>query len=203
MKTIKKTIAIIGISALAGVSMPAFAADAPAPAAPAAGGLTFGIVDMNKVMQTTDAAKDVFSQMEAKRKEYQTQISKEEDTLRAAGQDLEKQKDTLGKDAYEQKGKALQEKFMNEQKTVQDRKRILDQAFAAAVGKLRTEAAKVVASIAKQKHYSAVFTEDAVMMSTPDLDMTDAVIEQLNKTVKKIPVDWAAAAADDEAGKKK
>jgi Skp family chaperone for outer membrane proteins len=202
MKTISKTIVIMGISAMAGLSAPALAADAPA-AAPAAGGLTFGIVDMNKVMQTTDAAKDVFSQMEAKRKEYQGQISKEEDTLRAAGQDLEKQKETLGKDAYEQKGKALQEKFVNEQKLVQDRKRILDQAFSAAVGKLRTEAAKIVASIAKERHYSAVFTEDAVMISTPDLDMTDVVIDQLNKSVKKIPVDWAAAAADDESGKKK
>src|SRR4051812_4284346 len=192
MKTIKKTIVIMGISAMAGLSLPALAANAPAPAAPAmaapAVGLTFGIVDMNKVMQTTDAAKDIFNQMEAKRKEYQAQISKEEDTLRAAGQDLEKQKGTLAKEAYEQKGKALQEKFVNEQKLVQDRKRIMDQAFAGAISKLRTEATRIVDGIAKERHYSAVFTEDAVMISTPDLGMTDIVIAQMNKDIKKIPI---------------
>jgi len=204
MNTIKKIIVIIGIAAMGGLSLPALAVDAPAAAAAlVAGTPTFGIVDMDKVMQTTDAARDIFNQMEAKRKEYQAQISKEEDSLRAAGQDLEKQKTPLGKDAYEQKAKALQEKFVNEQKLVQDRKRIMDQAFAGAISKLRTEATRVVAGIAKDRHYSAVFTEDAVMISTPDLGMTDVVIAQMNKDVKKVPIDWTAAAADQSAGKKK
>src|ERR1035437_6744050 len=124
MKTIKNVMTMMGICAMAAFSAPALAADAPAST-----GLTFGIVDMNKVMQTTDAAKGIFSQMEVKRKEYQAQISKEEDSLRSSGQALEKQKDTLAKDAFEEKGKALQEKFMQEQKVVQDRKKILDMAF--------------------------------------------------------------------------
>jgi outer membrane protein len=204
MNTIKKTIVIFGIAAIGGLSLPALAADAPAAAtAPATSAPTFGIVDMDKVMQTTEAAKDIFNQMETKRKEYQAQISKEEDSLRAAGQDLEKQKNTLGKDAYEQKAKALQEKFDGEQKLVRDRKRIMDQAFAGAISKLRTEATRVVAGIAKDRHYSAVFTEDAVMISTPDLAMTDVVIAQMYTDVKKIPIDWTAAAADEPSGKKK
>ena len=205
MKMIKKTIMIAGISAIAAFSAPAFAADAPAATAPAAAastGLTFGIVDMNKVMQTTDAAKDIFNQMEVKRKEYQAQISKEEDSLRSAEQEIVKQKDTLSKDAFEAKRKAFEEKVLQGQKLVQDRKKILDQAFGGAMNNLRHEAAKIVASAAKERHYSAVFTQDAVMISTPDLDMTDVVIDQMNKNDKKIPVDWAAAASDDASDAK-
>jgi len=41
-----------------------------------------------------------------------------------------------------------------------------------------------------------------VMMSKPELDMTDGVIKQVNDKVKKIPVDWAAA-SDQVSGKKK
>jgi outer membrane protein len=200
MKTIKNTILMMGISAMAVLSAPVFAADAPA----AAGGLTFGIVDMNKVLQTTDAAKDIIAQMEVKRKEYQAQIVKEEDSIRSAGQELVKQKDTLAKAAFEEKYKALDERSSQEQKLVQDRKRILDQAFYGAMKNLRDHAAEIVAAAAKERHYSAVFTQDAVMMSTPDLDLTDIVIDQMNKTVKKIPVDWtsASASSDDSAAGK-
>jgi outer membrane protein len=202
MKTFTKAMMVLGISAVAAFSVPALAADAPA--APAAAGLTFGVVDMNKVLQTTDAAKDVFSQLDVKRKEYLTQISKQEDSLRVLQQELDKQKGTLSKEALETKRKAFEEKYQEWQKLAQNRKAVLDRAFESAMNKLREKAAEIVAAAAKQKHYSAVFTQNAVMMSTPDLDLTDTVIEQMNKTVTKIPVDWAAASNEAaDAGKKK
>ncbi len=194
MKTIKGTILAMGVVAMTGFSLPALAANDPASA-----GQTFGVVDMNKVMQVTDAAKDVFSQLENKRKEYQTQISKEEDALRSAEQEIVKQKDGLSKDAFEAKRKQFEEKVLQGQKLVQDRKRILDQAFNSSMSDLRKEAAKIVAEAAQEKHYSAVFTQDAVMISTPDLDMTETVIERMNKNVKKIAVNWTAASASEEA----
>lgn len=164
-----------------------------APVQAAEGGQTFGIVDMNKVMQTTTAAKEIFSQLEDKRKEYQANISKEEETLRSAEQALIKQKDSLAKDAFDKKRTEFEGKVIEGQKLVQDRKRTLDQAFNGSMNSLRNEAAKIVAEIAKEKGYSAVFTEDAVMISTPDLDITDMVIERMNKNTKKIPIDWNAA----------
>lgn len=197
MKIIKKTILMMGVSALAAFSAPAMASDAPA--AGQASGQTFGIIDMRKVMNTSDAAKDVISQIEAKSKEYQSQISKDEDSLRSSEQELMKQKDTLSKEAFDDKYKALAEKGQQEQKLVQEKKNILDRAFDGAMNTLRQDAAGIVRVEAKDKHYSAVFLADAVMMSTPDLDMTDAVIEELNKTVKNIPVDWASAMAVSDA----
>lgn len=191
MKAFKRIILTAGIAVLAGTAVPALAADG--------GGHTFGVIDMTKVMQKTDAAKDIFSQLEAKRKEYQSQIAKEEDALRAAEQEIIKQKDSLSKDEFDKKRAGFEEKVIQGQKLVQDRKRTLDQAFNSAVGNLRREAAKIVAEAAKEKQFSAVFTQDAVMMSTPDLDITDIVIERMNKTVKKISIDWAASGTSDDA----
>lgn len=198
MKTVKNAILTLGISAMAALSTPAQAADAPA------AGLTFGIVDMNKVMQTTDAAKDIFSQLDGKRKEYLAQISKEEDSLRNTQQELDKDKGSLSKEALDKKRQNFEEKYQKWQKLAQNRKEVLDRAFESAMNELRQKAAQVVAAEAKKKHYSAVFTQNAVMMSTPDLDLTEIVIEQMNKSVKKIPVDWASVtAASNESGKKK
>ena len=200
MKTVKNAIIMLGISAIAAFVTPALAADAPA--APASAGPTFGIVDMNKVMQTTDAAKDIFSQLDSKRKEYLAQISKEEDSLRSMQQELEKDK-SLSKDAMEGKKKAFEEKYQQWQKLAQNRKDVLDLAFEKAMNDLRQKAAEIVAEAAKQKHYSAVFTQNAVMMSTPDLDLTEEVIAQMNKSVKKIPIDWAAVSGAVSGGGKK
>lgn len=200
MKKINTLLATVGFLALTGLSTAAWSADAPAASA---GGLTFGIVDMNKVLQTSDAAKDIFSQMESKRKEYEGQISKEEEALRKEGDALKQQKATLSKEAFEEKAKALQGKFIQEQKLVDTRKRTLDRAFSSSITSLRREAAKIVAAIAKEKNYSVVLTEEAVMMSTPDLDMTDAVITQMNKDVKKIAIDWSSASGADAAPAKK
>lgn len=193
----KRTALLIGLWMMI-LAAPAFAADEPASAASA-----FGVVDMNKVMQITDVAKDIFSQMEVKRKEYQTNISKEETSLRAAEQEILKQKDSLSKDEFDKKRKEFEEKVINGQKFVQERKRILDQAFSSSMGNLRGEAIKIVAEVAKERNYSAVFTQDAVMISTPSLDMTGVVIERMNKSVKKIPIDWSASTAAVAGAKSK
>ena len=117
MKVIKRLTLLAVVAATIGFSMPAaFAADAPAPAA--AAGLTFGVVDMNKVMQTADAAKDVLSQLEAKRKEYQVQSSKEEEGLRSSEQEIVKQRDTLSKEEFDKKRQSFEAKVENEQKLV-------------------------------------------------------------------------------------
>jgi outer membrane protein len=180
----------MGFLAMAVLAAPAFAANDPAPAAQG-----FGVVDMNKIMQTTDVAKDIFSQMEVKRKEYQANISKEENTLRAAEQEILKRKDSLSKDEFEKERKGFEEKVINGQKLVQDRKKILDQAFSKSMGNLRGEAINIVAEVARERNYSAVFTQDALMISAPSLDMTDVVVERINKHVKKIAIDWSASTA--------
>jgi outer membrane protein len=183
--TMKKMTLIAAVMA-ASISFPALAAETP----------IFGVVDMNKVMQKTDAAKDIFGQLEDKRKEYQAQISKEENTLRSAEKEIIKQKDSLSKDEFERKRKEFEEKVMDGQKLVQERKKTLDTAFSGSMTSLRNEAAKIIAEIAKEKHLSAVLSEEAVLLSTPDLDITDAVIEKLNKHVKKMPVNWVASKGD-------
>ncbi len=193
MKTITKTLLAISLSAMTAFSMPAMAA------APAASGQTFGVVDMNQVLQSTDAAKSIFKQMDARRKRYQAEISKAENSLRASEEELQKQKDTLSKSAFEDKQKAIEEKVIEGQKMVQNRRQILDQAFSTAMNSLRHSAAQIVAHIAKEKHYSAVFTDQAVMMSMPDMDMTKDVIDQMNKKVKSISVDWKKASKDVDA----
>ena len=177
LKTLMMALAAVAILGTA----PAFAADAPA----------FGVVDMQKVLQTTDAAKGLIADLEAKRKEFQTQITKEETTLRASEQEILKQKDTLSKEEFEKKRKEFETKVTAAQKSVQDRKKTLDDAFAEAMNKLRAEILKAAADVSKTKGFTAVFTQEAMVLADQKMDITADVIAGVNKNVKKIDVNWA------------
>lgn len=161
----------------------------------AAEGVSFGIVNMNKVMQTAEAAKDALSQLENKRKEYQSQISKEEDSLRKLEKDILKEKEKLSKEEFDKKRIDFEEQVMKGQKTVQERKRMLDTAFGLTMNNLRKEVAIVVSEVAKEKGLGAVLTDEAVIVASPELDITATVIERINKKMKKMKVDWSAAAS--------
>jgi Skp family chaperone for outer membrane proteins len=187
MRKLNQLILAAAVLAVCGFGAAAKAADAPAAAA------TFGFVDTGKVFQSSEAAKGVLQELEGKRKEYQAQITKEENSLRAAGQEFEKQKSTLGKSQLEAKRKEIDKRLVNGQKMVQERKAMLDKAYGDTMAKLRGEIMKIVADIAKEKGLSAVFTQEAVMLSAPEMDLTAEVIKHLNDKVKKISVEWPSA----------
>jgi outer membrane protein len=179
----KKT--ALTLAALTLFATPAFAAEGPATG--------FGFVDVPRILQTSDAAKNILAQGEAKYKEFQTKISKEEDGIRALQKEFEKERDTLSKEELAKKYKDLPEKFAKVQRISQESKRIFDSGLAKAMDKLRSETATVVKGIAAEKNLAAVFTQESVIVAVPELDITAAVVERLNKSVKKIPVDWTAA----------
>ena len=165
---------------------------------PASAVQIFGVVDMSRVMQTTAAAKDIFSQLDKRREEYQVLISKEEESLLVARQKIENQKGSFSREAFDKERKEFEKKVASGQELVNSRKQILDQAFNDSMKNLRDEAAKVVAKIAKEKGYSVVFTQNAVMLSEPGFDITDIVIKRLNKNLKKFPVIWPTSIVPEE-----
>lgn len=184
MTKMKNTMLALFAATLMFAAVPALAAD-PAPAA-----LSYGVVDMNKVLQTADAAKGLIAELDAKRKEFQTQLTKEETALRTSEQEILKQKDKLSAADFEKKRKEFEGKVAAAQKSVQDRKKVLDDAFAAAMTKLRTEILKASAEVAKAKGYTAVFNQEAMVLADTKADITNDVIAGVNKSVKKIDVSW-------------
>jgi Skp family chaperone for outer membrane proteins len=192
---VRRSLGAIAIIAFAAVSWSLYSANAKDDAASAvtAAAPAIGLIDMNRIMQTANAAKDVFTAIEDKRKEYQGQISKVEDGLRDFETKVMKEKDSLNKDQMEKKRKEFETKMMDAQKMVQEKKTILDQAYAQSMDKLRAEVLKITAEMAQERKLSVIFSQDAVVIGEKELDITDEVLDVLNDKVKKIPVVWSAA----------
>lgn len=154
--------------------------------------LNFAIVDMNKVMREATAGDQIRSELNAKSKQFHTELENQDKTLSAQKEALAKSRETMTEDAFEKKVKELQGKYGEAERLLQERRRTLDVASNTSRNKLLTEATKIIADIAKEKSYSAVFTQEAVLLAEPELDITDEVVKRMNASVKKIAIDWNA-----------
>lgn len=153
----------------------------------------FAIVDMNKVMREAAAGDQIRTELNAKSKQFHTELENQDKTLSAQKEALAKSRESMTEDAFEKKVKELQGKYGEAERLLQERRRTLDVVSNTSRNKLLTEATKLIADIAKEKGYSAVFTQEAVLLAEPDLDITDEVVKRMNNSVKKIAIDWNAA----------
>lgn len=183
MKSITKTLNIAAVVALLAFPVSAHAADVVQG--------TFGIVDVNVVMNDADAGKTLYSELKAKRDEYMAQLKKQDEAFVSKKDAFLKEKDKFSKEETQKKVDELNKLQQSLQKTVQEREQTLGIALDKSKGKLREKIAEVVAKIAKEKGYITVFTQDAVMIASKEIDITDAVLARMNSDVKKIDVDWS------------
>jgi outer membrane protein len=183
MKTIKTLILAAGALALVGLSAPSSArAEA------------YAVVDFNRIMSKSLAAQGIRAELDAKGKQFQTELSKENTALKDARQKLEQEKDKLSQDELQKRARDLEAKFIAAERLLQTRKTTLNVAGGGAFRKLREDAVEIIAQLTKEKGYTAVFSQEAVVLASKDLDITEEVIKRMNSSVKKISVDWSQAA---------
>jgi Skp family chaperone for outer membrane proteins len=168
-------------------------ANAPATGAAAAGGevaIKFGIMDLDGVMSRSVAGEEILKAASAKRKEYEAQISKEEQALTKQKDSIIKERDKMSVADFEAKRKAFEKNATDAFKMVQERKQALDYGVNQAMRKLREETLKITAEVARSRNLDAVFSDDSIILAERGFDISSEVLERLNKTVKKIPVDF-------------
>lgn len=164
---------------------------ATAPAATGAEtGIKFGIMDLDGVMGRSAAGDDILKTASAKRKEYEGQIAKEEAALKKQKDDIIAKREKMSEAEFETQRKAFEKKASDAFKLVQERKQSLDYGVNQSMKKLREEVLKITAEVARTRGLDAVFSDDSVILAERGFDISDEVLTELNKRVKKIPVNF-------------
>ncbi|MDX9689525.1 MAG: OmpH family outer membrane protein [Alphaproteobacteria bacterium] len=179
--------AMLGVSLLGGV---AYAATPVAkPAVPAALKPTYvAIVDVQRILQASKAAKSARDQLEAQRSKFQSEISSEEADLREAEKKLIKLREEAKADAYAEEEQKLQKRFLTVERHVQSRRKALDQAFTDSMNTVRTGLVDIVSQVAKEKGFSLVVVKQQVIWNADAVDITDEVLMRLDKALPQISV---------------
>jgi outer membrane protein len=146
------------------------------------------VVDVQFILQEAAASKSIQKQLEAQRETYQNEISKQEDRLRAVEQELNRQRSVLSPDEFAQKRREFEQQVADVQRTVQARKRVLDQAFNESMTKVRDTVLQIVTEVAGEQKATLVLAKQQVVLAEKSLDLTSAVLERVNRKLPTVPV---------------
>jgi len=178
-----RLIQAFGIMALAAALL------APAPAAWAQKKTpAIAVVDLVQIMQNSESAKAIRSQMEKISKSYQATIAGEKDKLEKEAQDLEQKRSTMAADALQQKQREFQQKIATYERELQGRRNKLADVSNAALKQVQDAIVAVVDQIAKETQVSLVITKDTVLHASADLDITTEVMKRLNAKLPTVAV---------------
>lgn len=143
-----------------------------------------GYVDMQKAIQSTSAGKKAKQELETEFNKKKDSLKKKEEELKKMKEDFEKKAAVLSDDVRQKKASELQQEFMKfQQELGQSQAKIQEKEVELTkpiVKKIQT----AIEKIAKDKGYAMVFqrSEQNVMWAKPELDITEDVIKEFEKT---------------------
>ena len=187
-------IAFLIVATLVPAAGRTFAQGAPSPG--------IGIVDVQKVLRDSKASKSIRPTIDNMRKEFQKQVSEQEQSLRQAEQELSRQRAILAPEAFAKKRRTFSEQARVAQKSVQKRRRELDRAFNETKNEILKSLIVVAQEVATEKKLNILIEKRFVFISAKKLDVTDEIIKRLDKRLPKVAIDFSKVGKGDPKGRK-
>ncbi len=153
--------------------------------------IKLGVVNLDEITRRSLMSKDIARQIGAKRRTFRDEIKKEEEELRNANDDLEKQRILLAPEALERKLGILRQRTLALQRKVRQRNQEFIRIRAFGTREFEKERAKALMEVTKKHSFTLVFRQRMVLVRADFLDITKLVLEALNKRITsfKIPND--------------
>ena len=177
---------IAGLVMALGLLLPLTSAGLAQTAAPAASVL---IVDVQKILEDSKAAKTVQTAVDKQRAAYQNDISKQENALRTADQELLRQRATLSAEAFEKKRQELDQQAGTLRRDVQTKRQQLDRMFQTSMNTVRTNLLQVIDEIANERKATLVLTKSQVLLAAKEYDITEEALKRLNAKLPTVAVE--------------
>ena len=152
--------------------------------------LNMGMLDVNWVTKQSLLAKDIARNIKNKRKVFMREIKAEELQLRKIDNELQKKKVVLSAAAFAEESRIFREKANILRKKVQTRNQELSRFRAKANQVLNKAIQTALMQITKRDKLNLVFryTPELILVRPDALDISAAVLAQLNKNSSKFPL---------------
>lgn len=166
----------------------------------ALGAAQVAVIDFQKVIKESVAAKSIEKQLQNLVQAYQVEIEGFETQLRQGREKLLKQQQDIEVAGVSQAQKEKmvadlrlsQKQFEDEverlQKKAHERKQALDLAFSVAKSQLQTKTQQIVQDISKVRHVNLVLQQDQVVYRDETLDLTEEVLTILNRQLPDLKI---------------
>jgi outer membrane protein len=137
------------------------------------------VIDIDNTLSTTPAGKRANDAFEKTRKAKQSELDKQQTTLKQAEADLEKQKQIMKPDMYESKRAELEKQFVALQQTYVKLERDLAGERTKLIQDLLKQAGPIIEKIAKDEGVNLIVDREAVVWADKAVDLTEKLNAQM------------------------
>lgn len=154
--------------------------------------VSIAVLDVGYILTQSKAAKSITKQREDLQSSFLAEISKKEQKLREQEKSLLAEREKISAEEFLKKKQDYERSLLETGRSVKDRKQALEKASVKASQTLRDKLTDIAQGIAKEKEYDLVLTKQNVVVGSAALDITEVVLEKLNKDLPDVKLEMAA-----------
>ncbi len=153
------------------------------------------VLDTQKILRNSSAAAGIRDQVKQQREIYQDEFARQERELRAAEEELARQRTILSSEAFALKRREFSARVAAVERGVETRKRELDQAYGTGIKQVERALASIITELAKEHGFNLVLSrtrvQRVVLYADSALNISDDVLLRLNKRLPSVKVPLA------------
>jgi Skp family chaperone for outer membrane proteins len=147
------------------------------------------VINVQKVFVEAAAIHSIRSQIDKQIATYKKEITRQESELRAKQQELSRQKTLLDPEAYRERRGEVDRRLGRLERYSQNRKRVVERAFAAARTSVLKTLRDIVNEFAKEKGFTVVFRKSQFLFVSPQYDVTQEIVKRLDAKLPTVKVE--------------
>lgn len=144
------------------------------------------VVDTNRIQRDAQAGKAIVAQREKYQQAFSGEFEAARKDLQKQEMELSKQKAVLGPQAFEERVRSFNEEVAAFQRRYQSALRALEKSTAAAHNQLQKATIEATSEVAGEMGAGLVLHKQNVFLHDERMDVTDAVIERVNKRLPTV-----------------
>jgi len=145
-------------------------------------GLKIAVIDVNKILNDSEAGKEARKKMEARYEELKKRIERASEEARSMKEELDKQKILLGKDKVKEKEESLAAKVGELRKLTQESEKEMQNRQKELTGEvLKIVEGEIDKVVGEEKIDLLLDRSSGVVHATAALDITEKVLSRVNE----------------------
>jgi Skp family chaperone for outer membrane proteins len=144
------------------------------------------VVDVQYLLRESKAAKSIRQQIEQQSSTYNKDLSKQEGDLRAAREELERQRTILSEQAFAGRVQEFQQKVSELRENASAKSQVLQRGGSAATKQVLDVILQVVSDIATERKAMLVLAKNEVVLVDKSLDITDDTLKRLDQRLPSV-----------------
>ncbi len=150
--------------------------------------LNLAVIDTEVIRRNSRAFKDIGAQIVKYRNAIQADIQRDEEALRSANEELARKRAILAPETFAEERRQFEERLVQVQRTVQNRKKDLERVGLEAVRKVEAVLNKIITEVAKEQSLGLILRKNQTVLVAKELDITPHVLKRLDTALPSLKV---------------